>query len=670
MTISISGLVSGIDYDSMITELMAIESQPLTLLAQKEASYQSKITGYGSLKSALASFQTTMSSLSLSSKYQSITASVANADVATANATSIAKAGSYSLEVSQLAQAQKLVASGQESASAAIGSGTISIDFGTISGGTLQEGIYSDASFDSSGSGVRIITIDSTNNSLTGIRDAINDAGIGITASIINDGTDTPFRLTLAVKDTGEANSVQIAIDGDSALEDLLSYDASGLQNLTQTSAAQNAAFTVDGIAVSKSSNTVGDVISGVTLTLLDTNVDSPTTIRVSRDTSTIASSVESFVEAYNDVVTAIQDLTSYNKETKEAGLLNGDSTARNIQVQIRRLLGSAVPGGTSSLTRLSQVGVTIQKDGTLSVDDDILQDALTNHFSDFAGLFATGGTVSDSTLTYGGASSSTQPGTYPIVITQMATHGSIAASEAAGLTIVKDVNDTIKVKVDGVTQTITLTAKTYASADDLAKSIQAKINGAEGFIDDNLSVTVSASASGALTISSSSYGSKSTVEITGGNGQANLKLGTTATASAGLNVAGTIDGRAATGTGQTLTATSGDANGISLLIASGSTGSRGTVTYSQGYAYQFDALMSSILDEDDGSIANRIDGLNQSIDGLANEEERINLRLAAIEARYRTQFSALEVLLSQMQTTSDYLTQQLEALADLRKQS
>ena len=565
---------------------------------------------------------------------------------------------------------KKLVATGQESASTAIGSGTISIDFGTISGGTLSEdGYYTDASFESNGEGVHTITIDSTNNTLTGIRDAINEAGIGVTASIINDGSDTPYRLALTVDNTGEEYSMQISVDGDAALESLLGYDPTDTQNLSQTSEAQNAEFTVDGIAISKASNTVSDVITGVNLSLLATNIDEATTITISRDTSSISSAVESFVEAYNEVITAVQELTVYDADSEEAGLLNGDSATRNIQMQIRRILSEPVSGGSGSLTRLSQVGVTIQDDGLLEIDDDTLSEALSENFDSFAGLFASGGSVTDSTLTYSTASSNTVAGTYDVVITQLATQGTLVGSAAAGLTIDSS-NDTIEISVDGVVEEITLTQGTYASYDELASEIQSQINGNTDFSDSGITVNVSADVGGVLTITSASYGADSIVEITGGNGYDNLGLGEDATTTYGLDVAGTIGGSAATGSGQTLTATSGDANGISIIVNGGNTGSRGTVSFSQGYAYQFDELLSSYLDEDDGIIAKRIDGLNESIDGLAEEEDRINARLEVIEARYRTQFTALEVLLSELQTTSDYLTQQLEALADLRSQS
>lgn len=673
-----TGIVSGTDYEALITGLVSIESQPLVALAKKEASYQAKITGYGTLKSSLAEFQTAMRSLSSTSKYQTLKATVADTAVATVSASSIAKSGTYSLKVSQLAQAQKLVAAGQANATAAIGEGTtsiISFDFGTISipeGGSFDEdtGKYTGAAFKSSGSGVQTVTIDSTNNSLTGIRDAINDAGIGVTATIVNDGSDTPYRLALTVDDSGVESSLKISVAGDDALSELLSHDPAGTQGFEETASAQNAKFTVDGIAISKASNVIGDVISGLTLTLLKTNSDSATSIGVVRDTSAISSGVDSFVTAYNALNTALAGMTSYDKETEESGLLNGDSTTRNIQNQIRKVLTSAVSGGSGTLTRLSQIGVSVQKDGSLALDSTKLQTALTDNFSSFAGLFASGGSATDSLVSYSASTSSTKPGNYSVEITQLATQGNIVASSVmTDATTITSSNNTLEVTLDGVTETITLAARetAYTNA-ELVTEIQSRINGTAGFSSAGLSATVSLSDTGGLIITSNSYGSSSSVAIGGGTARSLLGLGISATSTDGLDVAGKIGGVEATGSGQILTASSGDAEGISVNVLGGAVGNRGSVSYSQGYAYQLNTLLTSILDGEDGSIATRIEGLNSSIKDLGTQEERIKDRVAAIEARYRTQFVALETMLSSMTTTSNFLTQQLEALANLRQ--
>lgn len=674
MAITSTGVGPNLDIESIISQLMTVEQKPLTALAKKEASYQAKLTAFGSLKGALAQFQSSMQGVANASNFKSAKASVADSAVASASGTSEAAPGTYTLEVTKLAQAQKLAAAGQASDAVAIGSGVITFDFGTISGGSFDEetGVYTGAGFASSGSGIKTVTIDPSSNSLAGIRDAINKANIGVTATIVNDGGSSPYRLTLSVQNTGKDNSLKISVadaEGDTGLSSLLSYDPAGTQNLVETAKAQNAEFTVDGIKISKSTNTVTDVLSGVTLNLLKTNKDASTSITVSRDASAVTNAINSFISSYNSVIQTLQQARAYDAKTRTGAILNGESSVRTIETQLRNVLTKSLPGGASVFKTLSEVGVSVQKDGKLVGDNTKLQKAIASNFDDFAGLFAAAGRATDSLSTFTGSSSKTQPGSYAVYVSQLATQGKAAASGAAGLNITAGVNDTLEVQVDGVSATITLAAGNYASAAALATEIQSKINGAAELVSAGSTVRV-AESGGVLTITSDRYGSTSNAAITGGNGQDNLNLGAGATITAGLDVAGFINGVAATGSGQSLTGATGDASeGIKLQIAGGVTGGRGLVTFSQGYAYQFDQILTSMLGED-GIISARTEGLNDTIERLGKDQERLSDRLDEVEKRYRAQFTALDVLLSKMNTTSSYLTQQLSALENLNKQS
>lgn len=670
MGISSPGLGSNLDVNGIVTKLMAVEQQPITQLDLRTASFKAKLTGFGTLKSVISQFQTALQGLANNSKFQGSLTSVGDTTVATASASTSAAPGTYSLEVSQLAQAQKLNAVGQVSDTAAIGSGattTLSFDFGTISGGAYNSaaGSYSGAKFTSSGTGAKTVTLDSSNNSLSGIRDAINAAGVGVTASIVNDGSGTPYRLSLAGNAPGISSSLKLSVTGDAALSNLLSHDPGkdAGQALSQTQVAQNALFKVDGISVSKSSNSVTDAIPGLTLALAKTNVGAPTSITVSRNTSTIVASVNAFVQTFNNTSANLQNATAYDATTKTGAVLNGESTVLSIQNQIRGVLSKPVAGGGSAYTLLSQIGVTIQKDGTLGVDNTKLQAALTSNFGDFAGLFSAVGRSSDALVAYGGSSAKTVPGSYAVNITNLATQGRTTAASAAPLTITSGVNDAINVTLNGVATSITLTAGTYATADLLASEVQSKINGAPAFSAIGANATVTQS-SGVLAINSASYGASSAVTVSAGSGQTNdLGFGS-GTTTVGKNVAGTINGKVATGLGQTLTGATGDATeGLSILINGGTTGNRGTVNYTQGYAYQLNKLATGIL-ASDGSIASRTNGLNASISDIAKTKVTISTRLVTTEARYRAQFTALDGVISSMSTTSSFLTQQLANLS------
>lgn len=781
MAISSPGIGSKLDVNSIVTQLMAIEKQPLTKMAQQEAVYQSKISAYGNLKSALSSFNSALSALSTTSKFQVNTATPADATVLTASASSTAVPGTYSLNISKLAQAQSLVATGQASMTTAIGAAvntTLTFDFGTISGGTFTAyngvtgtgGTYAGSSFTSNGAGVKTVTISSANNSLQGIRDAINNAKIGVTATIVNDGSATPYRLALSTDSIGKTNSMKISVAGDATVAGLLGHDPAGTQNLKESATAQNAEFTANGIFVSKASNTISDVIQGVTLNLAKTTA-SATTLTVARDTASVTTSVNAFVKAYNDLTKTLTDLTYYNSKTKQSGPLNGDATARSIRSQLRSTIGAPLTGVSGSYTLLSQVGITSNKDGTLALNSTTLQNAISTNFNAVAGVFAEMGVPTDSLINYSSATSKTKPGTYAVTVSQVGTqgkavaaaaattHGNTIGSAAAGLTIdgtnniinvtvdgvaslaitlaagtytaatlaaevqtkinadanlvaaVKTVtvsqsngvmsitsastgalsnvsvtggigrtnlmgaapttgpvtvvstgvNDTLNLTINGVSTSVTLAAGNYSAA-ALAAQLQSAINGTAAFSISGISSTVSQTA-GVLTITSNSYGSGSSVTTAGGSGITDL-LGGSAVSTAGLNTIGTINGVAATATGQYLTgATGNDAEGLKIQVTGGVTGARGSVSYSQGYASKLSKLADTLL-ATTGVIASRTTGITSSITSLGKRRDSFNLRMVKVEDNLRKQFTALDVLIANMSRTSDFLTQQLATIS------
>ena len=292
---------TNLDINSIVNQLMTVERQPINKLNITEASFQTKLSAYGSIKGAVASFQTAMQNLGSAIKFTKLDAIPSDDTILSATASSIAVAGTYSLEVTSLAQAQKLVAAGQSSSTAAIGDGTpttVTFDFGTINGGTLDpitKKYTGVTSFGSNGNGTKSITIDSSNNSLQGIRDAINAAKIGVTATIINDGSASPYRLALSSDNNGVSNSLKISVSGDTSVTNLLAHDPAATQNLSENVTATNANFKVNGVSVSKTSNSATDVIQGVTLNLKKITTTS-TTVTVAHDNASVSNSVAGFV--------------------------------------------------------------------------------------------------------------------------------------------------------------------------------------------------------------------------------------------------------------------------------------------------------------------------------------------------------------------------------------
>ncbi|MGZ9713325.1 flagellar filament capping protein FliD [Glaciimonas sp. GNP009] len=388
------GIGSGLQLGPLLDQLKAAEQIPLQALQAQSVSYTSKLSAYGTLSSLLNNFQTASSALAASALYQTVKATSGSASVLTAVAGANGAAGSYAINVSQLAQAQTLAAVGQASAKTSIGNGTVTIQFGKVSGGTLDPstGKYSNATFAADASrAAGSVTIDSSSNTLEGIRDAINKSTtLGVTATIVNDGGTNPNRLVLTSNTTGETSSMQISVTGDAALENLLSQNVGGgNQNMQETVSAMNAKLTVNGIAITSASNTVTDAIPDVSMTLVSA---ANTTLTVARDTTAVSTAVTAFVTAYNNLQKAATTLTAYDGTSKTGAVLSGDSVLRSIQSGIRSLLTTpqnVTGGSTGGFASLSQIGVSLQTDGTLSIDSVKLSKALNTNLDSVGELFS-----------------------------------------------------------------------------------------------------------------------------------------------------------------------------------------------------------------------------------------------------------------------------------------
>ena len=631
---------------------MGIERKPLTNATTQKTAFQSKLTAYGTLKSALASFQTSLSSLSSASKFNAQSATIADTALLKATANGNATNGDYAVNVIQLAQTNKIAAAGFSTLGDVVGSGSITISFGTYDaiGNTFSANTSKPAS---------TITIDTSNNTLAGVRDAINAANGGVTATIVNDGQTNGNRLVITSKESGVANSIKITVNdtGDASNTDnaglsRLAYDPTATlangKNLTQLQEAKNALLTIDGIAVSKSSNTISDAIEGVTLNLLKVGT-SASNLNVTRDTTTIKDSVTAFVKAFNDLNTTARTLTKYDESGKSNGALLGDSATRTMITQLKQTLTSTLGGST--LNSLSQIGVSFQRGGTLALDAVKLTTAIDNNASEIAGLFSATGKATDFLLSFTGNSNKTQAGNYAVNVTQLARQGTLTAGRNPNLTITAGVNDHLQLNIDSINYTVDLTPGTYASAQDLANELQSRIKAA----GSSATATISG---GAIKLTSLNYGASSILSIVSGN--AANDLFSTSSAVAGLDVAGTVNGLAATGLGQTLKGATGDASeGLLVKVSGGTLGARGTVSFAMGFAYQLNSMVTKFLDLD-GLLESKTTGINSSITRLTKQQDAINLRLVAIEKRLRAQFTALDTTIGKMTTTSTFLTQQL----------
>lgn len=383
MAVSSLGVGSGLDLNGILTSLMQVEQQPLLAMQKKEASYQARISALGSLKGALSSLQTAAQGFipatgqTAADKYASFKASLADSAIGTATASTGAVAGSYSLEVTALAKAQRLTTTAGLNTIAT--GGTLKIELGTLSGTSPALTYAADSA--------RELNITIANGAtIEQVRDAINAAATDgrVSATVIT-GT-AGKQLVLTSGKTGQGNVMKLS--GVTGLDFNPAGSGSGALSQAAANGGQaplDAAFKLNGIAATSSTNTVTGALDGVTLNLLK-ETTTATTLTVTKDSTTsLTGSINNFIKSFNDAAKSMKDLGYYDADTKKAGALQGDSALRGAQSQVRSLLQTTA-GGTSAYQTLSDIGIALQTDGTLKLDSSKLTKAIE---ADYAGVTA-----------------------------------------------------------------------------------------------------------------------------------------------------------------------------------------------------------------------------------------------------------------------------------------
>lgn len=674
--ITVSGIGSGLDIESLVTQLVAAERAPTeNRLTLQDARLAAELSSFGVFKGALSSFQSSLAQLNTLGNFNQRITSSGNEDIATLTASSDAIPGSYDLGVTQLAKAHSLASAGYTELTDTVGEGVLTLRFGTTDYVGPDPGPESYNSFTvNPDRGVATITIDNTNNTLEGVRDAINNADIGVSATIVNDGS--AYRLLLNSDSNGDANSIEISVsdtgdgnDTDTAGLSALAFN-SAATNLEQTVAAQDAIFTVNGLSINSAENTVSGAIEGVDIELKDLTGATPINISIAEDRATVKEAISTFIEGYNQFIDTANAATAFDPTSRTAAPLQGDFSVRSIVGQLRQVLTNAVDGFSGPFSTLSEIGITTNTDGSLALDNSRLDTVLEENFNDIAGLFTAIGRTTDPTVEYLGSTDATVVDSYAVEVTQLATQGSYTGAAPLSLTpfplIIDGNNDNFSVRVDGIeSSTISLTQSIYATGADLAAEMQARINGDSTLASAGVSVAVAWNAD-RIEITSQSGGSSSNVEIltvdTNTTNDMGLSVGV---GTAGVDVAGTIGGVAALVSGNVLTGAPGSgAEGLRLQINGGAIGPRGTVEFSRGVGYQLDALLTNFL-QDDGILDARTDGIEERASEIEEAQERLDRRMEILETSLRARFTVLDTLLSQLQNTSSFLTQQLAALPE-----
>ena len=394
MAITLGTFGSGLDVESIVKALVDADIAPKTnSLDRRESGLKAELSAIGSLKSVLSDLDKSLTDLKDGSAFDlmSIDAPAA-VDILQTGSPSV---GQYTIEVDTIAASQVLATSGFASASTIVGSGTLSISVGTPTyAGDATSGSYT--GFTAASGKTATITLDSSNNTVSGIRDAVNAANIGVTASLVVDGTQT--RLLFTADDTGAATAISIT-SSDAALSQLRHGYTDGaspafVSNLTEARSPKDASFKLNGLSLTNASNKITGLVDGLDFTLKNTTT-SAESILIAKDTAGIEAKIQAFVDSYNSYQTTLSSLMDYQDE---AGALSGDSTARRIQTSIRAQTTGVINISGNVFSSLSDMGVTSDQYGKLTLKSSDFQSALSKNSDDLKEFF--GGVTTTSGLT------------------------------------------------------------------------------------------------------------------------------------------------------------------------------------------------------------------------------------------------------------------------------
>lgn len=622
-TMSIGGLASGLDTNNIIAQLMDIERAPINQWLNRQGKLKRVDEAWSAIVSKLSAIRTATGNIDQTSDWTRL-GKVTSSDESVIKATvsGTANPGSVTLSVEALAYAQQRASNDNfASLDAAMGTRELTI--------TTSSGSY-------------VITPDSPDTTLSEFVDKINKSGAEVRAQAV-EVTTGEFELVITAKSTGTANGFTLTETNWSA-------------GWTQTQAAADSKIRIGdpatGLLLTRSSNTVSDVISGVTLDLKQVSA-TPVTITTERNVDAAVAKVEKWVADLNGILQAAKDLGKYDADKNLASPLAGDATLRSLVSTVINAVTDVLGGLTGDYTSAASVGIESTKDGLLTIDSAKLREALTADFDGVAALFTRSGSASDTRVSYITATDDTQPGTYNVVITAAARKaeviGAAFAASAETLTITSG----------------SLSADVVLDGTETVAQAVSKIN--DALAAEGITSITAEESGGAIRLTDSAFGSASTFEVAstgGGFGLTGVHTGT--------DVAGTIDGVAGTGKGQTLTIDSDEATVDGLVVrvtatqaevdaAAGSL-ALGSVTMTQGLAGRMSAEIAE-FEGKTGNIQRTRDRIEADRTLLDERIDRLEIRLKTKEAGLVRMFSAMEAAMGRLTSQGNWLAAQLAQL-------
>ena len=656
---SIDGLVSGLDTTSIIEGLVSLQKSQVDRLNVKKSEILTEQAAFQGVEARLLSLKSSMSRLNRStgSVFDQTTASSSDESILTVTSESKAIPGSYNVRVNSLARAHQIGSQGFSDPSTTISTGTISFQVGDRS--------------------ATEITIDTSNNTVDGLVNAINTQSDDVSASIVYDQGNSAHRILLTSKYTGEANEINVTNNLITPTGSEVLPDFSGAAIQDATNAQLQLGSGAGAIVAEYDSNVIDGLIDNVTLNLESADASKDINLKVTRDTESAKIAIEGFVENYNSMIQYIDDQTAFNTSTNTASPLLGNRTVSTLKTTLSSMVTESVPGLSSSVNRFSQLGIDIDNGGKLIINSSELESALQGNTdgiepTDIQRVFGMSGVSDNSGVSFLLGSTRTQASTssYQVDILQSAERGSVTATSVLDASLVIDSsNNQIQLSIDSLeTDTITLASGTYTQ-EELASHLQSRINGIDTRDFDDVDVSLE---SGFLEITSQRYGRSSEISAISGTASSILGFDGTETG-VGQDVAGSfiVDGvvETATGTGRVLIGDSDNDNTADLQVrvtlTSGqvSGGVEANLNVSRGISSSLDKYFGELLDTSVGTIKTAEDNFTLRIESLDASIARVNSISESKTEDLIAQFTALERVLSDLQGTSSFLTSQLASL-------
>lgn len=645
---------SGIDNAALIKQLVELNGAPeAARLTSRQSLLETQISDFGLLRSSFAQLQTAANRLANRETFDAKAVSIPTTSLlAITKLDAEAVAGDYRLKVEQVAQAQSLSSGTYATVNDAVGKGTLTLRFGSWNDDL-------DAFTVNAQKSGATITIDDTNNSLTGLRDAINNANVGVQASIVSDGGS--FKL-LVTAPSGESNEVELTAVEDGGSPGLANFDFNlANQTLVEEQPGADAKVRVNGLLLTRESNHLTDVIGGLEFDIFNSSLTETVSINISADKNTAETAIRDFVATYNTFLKDVEKLVGFDEELDAFGSLRQDPLAKNLIQSIRSLMTGSVEGISGSFSSLSSLGIRTELDGSLKIVEDnkatSFRAVIDNHFEAVKDLFTPKTSASDTRINVTAFSGRSVAGSYEVEITQQAEKGGyIAAAMALPVNTLND-DYSFSVQVDSISATsIALPAnKEYLTGAELAAEIQSLINLDSAIKTARVGVQVSFNTTTQqLEFTSNAYGANSSVAFSAvGAGMANLGI-SIGVGTAGKDVAGTVDGVEAFGLGNVLLPALGSkAEGLSMTVAQGVTNA--TINFSRGFAGKVDNVINDFL-KTSGLIKARETNITKNIQTVKDDSEALERRSEAYRVRLQSQFSVMEAIVRSLNTTSSFL--------------